>query len=181
MSNNENSSNIIFSINYIKEVSFVVRENLLGSDLNKEILVQLIGETGYNLEQNILKFSLKVWYHFRDEEAELAAIEVENLFTVKDLKNFIRSDSKIQFPPIVWAHIIGISLSHTRSLFTKNLAGTALQKVMVPIMNPTEVAKEFFPESFEKEFSEDAIGVEAEYEPETKKRIAKRGGGKPPK
>lgn len=141
---NDNNLTAVFSVNYVKEIYFIIQENLIGIEPGKEVLVQMIGKTGYSIDQNILNFSLRTWFHFRDEQAQLAAIEVQNLFNVGDLKNFIGLDNKVNLPLSIWAQIVGISISHTHALFTKNLAGTALQKVMIPIMNPLEVAKNFF-------------------------------------
>lgn len=175
MNNNENN-HVLYSVHYVKEVFFIIREHLIGTESGKEVLVQMIGQTGYNLEQNILNFSLKVWYHFRDEVDELAAIEVQNTFNIPNLAKYVNSDSKIQLPPLTWAQIIGISISHVRALFTKNLSGTALQSVIIPVMNPLEVAQQFFPESFEIEVKENKAETPEITEVATKPLVKKRAG-----
>ncbi len=48
--------------------------------------------------------------------------------------------------------LVGLSVSHTRALFLKRLSGTALQENILPILNPAEMAKQFFPEMFQGEF-----------------------------
>lgn len=151
MKHSEKKTEVLFSINYIKDSSFFVKESLLASNEKKEILVQMTGTTAYSVTENIVKLTLKAWYHYRDEQEELASIEVDNLFTVVDLKNYINENNKLDFPSGVWASIVGLSISHTRALFTKHLAATSLQKVMIPIMNPFDVAKQYFPESFKEE------------------------------
>lgn len=157
MSNEEKKPEVLLSINYIKEISFfvnegrVINEQHLPTNERKEILVQMTAIIAFNLIENIVKFTPKAWYHYKDSpEAELASIEVENTFKIVDLKNFINKDNKIDFPSGTWVSIVSLSISHTRALFTKHLAGTALQMVMMPIMNPYDVAKQYFPESFEK-------------------------------
>lgn len=159
---------VTLAINYIKDVFFQISEPLIFKEKAEEILIQMSGHTGYNFEKNILKFTLRVWYHYKSSDTELAVIEVDNLFNVLDLKKFLTEDNKLNFPPAIWAHIVGLSISHARALFTKNLAGTSLQQVMIPITNPLDVVKEFFPESFEDTNKEPIK--------EDKPRVKKSGG-----
>lgn len=148
MSNTNEEQDIFYSINYIKQIHFHIDESAISIDKG-EILVQINAVTGFNLETNILRFVMRAWYYHKDDPAkEVASTEVENLFFIQNLKRFIRDDKTINFPGVLWVNIVGLSISHTRALFTKSLAGTALQNVMIPIMNPYDVAKLFYPEAF---------------------------------
>lgn len=155
---------ISFNINYIKEVYFSITPSSVLSENQREedILVDLKCVTGVNAESDLLKFSLKAWYHLKDDPREIAAIVVDNLFTVQNIKGFIGENNKVSFPPPIWAQIVGICIGHTRALFTKSLAGTFLERTIIPIMNPLEVAQQFFPESFEKQAQENMQKINQE-------------------
>lgn len=44
--------------------------------------------------------------------------------------------------------MVSVSVSHIRSLMAKNIAGTLYQNNIIPIVNPMDVTKAFYPNMF---------------------------------
>ncbi len=152
MSKDLKNPQIRISITHIKEISFFIMENLIATeDQAKEILVDFMGQTGFHSEKNLFNFTLKAWYHYKEDETKIAAIEVANIFFIENIKNFIDDKNEINFPASLWVTIVGLSISHTRALFSKSLSGTVLQNVIINITDPVKIAQQFFPKSFEGE------------------------------
>ena len=141
------------SIVSVRELSFFIKENLVVREKQNEIIVQFIGRTGFSIEHDFFNFTLKTWYHYADNETEIAQIEVENIFSIPNLKNFIGPNEEVNFPPQAWVTMVSLSISHSRSLFARNLAGTKLNNAIIAIVNPVDVTKEFFPHVFQEQKS----------------------------
>lgn len=138
---------VAFKIHAIKLIHFSVRDMPIQKELG-DILVNFDLYPAYNVKENLLKLSFRAWFHHKDKGDELANIIVDNIFSVMNLETFI-TDNKPLFFPEVWASMVGLSITHTRSLFAKELAGTAYQHILIPIIMPMDVVARFFPESIE--------------------------------
>lgn len=141
--------NYSYSIRKVKDISFYVNEFLLIPDPNKIIKIELDKKFGVDLKKNLIDFTLISYLHYNDSRKEeiLAEIRVQNIFEVLPLNDFTR-DNGLFLPNNLIVAILSMSISHTRALFFRNLSGTVLQDIILPITNPSEVAKQFFPQMF---------------------------------
>lgn len=139
-----------FSVVKIKDVSFSVNEKLYSPDL-KKVLFKLNQTLGVNIENNLINLTLTVVLHYEDATPEqaLASISVENIFEVENLQS-LNSKTGIVFPNGLLISMMSVSVAHTRTLFSRNLAGTFLDNIVMPITDPEELARSFYPNSFPK-------------------------------
>jgi len=149
----DSGDKIIYSIKRVKEIFFSVNERLYAPDPDKMVQLELGHLLGFNMEMNLVNFTIRVFYHYPEHSQQevLAEVQVENLFEVQDLQKFMTNTGIVILPNVLISSIVGISLSHARALLSKNTAGTSFQEIIIPITNPTEVAKFFFPYMFEQE------------------------------
>jgi hypothetical protein len=134
-----------YQIRRIKELSSTIREELYINDPQKAVKVELGYIMLHNFDHNLVNITLRVFAHYADEPNErfLADIHVQNVFEIDNLVQY-KTESGIVFPFDILKSIFGISISHCRALFAKNLAGTPYQQIMLPISDVSEVVKKFF-------------------------------------
>lgn len=136
-----------FSLERIKELSFGLDEVKFDSKL--PVLFKLDNYLGYNLEKGLINFTLTtiVKHPEMDDDAPLAVQVVQNLFRVKNFSSY-KYKKTIKIPTELLTSIVSVSVAHSRAFFSKSLSGTILDDYLIPVINPVEVAMEFFPESF---------------------------------
>lgn len=141
-----------FGIKRIKEFSFLVNESLF--ELNKPVTVQFQHHTKFGIEENSIDLTLRVYYSYEAKippDNVLVDFHVQNIFEVQDLKQYKEKDSENYFlPESLISSLVGIAISHTRSLMAHNVAGTLYQDNIIPIVDPLKVAKAFYPNMFIK-------------------------------
>lgn len=142
------SKNIFFTVKKVKDIYFAVNEQCYVSDPTKIVKVELGERIGFNLELNLVNFILRVFLHYVGEPALLVDFHVENIFEVSNLIQFRNKDEIMILPPKLITSIVGLSLSHGRALLSKNTAGTRWQDILLPVTNPEDVAKSFYPYMF---------------------------------
>lgn len=132
----------------IKEISFHINEGLVHSKrlFKSEIALQF----ALNADTDIVDIAIRVWYHYEGSNDELAAIIVQNVYEVPNLKEY-EDDGKLSLPPAVLINMVDMSISHTRALFAARLAGTRLNDSILAIAPADEVSRHFFPYVFEKQ------------------------------
>ena len=143
--------NIVIGIKRIKEIGFRLNEHfVIKDDPEKEIKIELQHRTGFSLEHNIVNLTLRCFTFYTDNKDNiLTDIEVENLFEIPEFKNYVTPDLVESFPANVWLTMISLSIGHTRALLFERVTGTLLSNLIIPILNPVEVAKAFMPKIFE--------------------------------
>ena len=145
------------SVRRIKEFGFFINEKLFAQNQQQnqdEILkIDIALQLSFTIETNLVFLLVRVHYYFPDSTPGevLSEIQVQNVFEFPELKKFQTGPSEIILPPNVITTIVGLSISHTRALFAKNISGTLLQENMMAIVDPTAIAKHFFPKMFEGE------------------------------
>jgi hypothetical protein len=139
---------ISYNIKRIKDIYFNVNEYLY--DPAKTIKIELNQHFGINLENNLVNCSIRIYLHYEDSPQNiLAEIKVENVFSVNNLNTIAKEKGGTDYiPPDLIIALLGLSVSHGRALFSKNLAGTVFQDVYLPISNPAAIAKHFYPAAF---------------------------------
>jgi hypothetical protein len=135
----------LLAIKRVKDITFSVNELLFVPDLTKEIKIKLNQRHGANTERNLVDFTIHIFLHYDNSEDVLAGVEVQNIFEVSNLKDFAKPE-QLELPVDIWVSIISMAITHGRALFAKNLAGTVYQDIILPILNPYDVAKHFLPD-----------------------------------
>jgi hypothetical protein len=133
-------------IKRIKKLSFNVNESLVipNAFFQSEIALQF----GFSIESNLLDFTVDVYYHYPNNSDKLASVSVQNFYEVPKLQQFLK-DGIIKLPSVLVAILVGMSISHTRAVFTVDLAGTKLNDSIMPVVDAEDVARHFFPLMFE--------------------------------
>jgi hypothetical protein len=141
------------TVKRIKEISFSINELLL-DDPSKTIKIDMGQEFGFVLGDNLVGLTLRMFYHYpNDLQNILAEINVQNIFEIENLKQFLVNETEIKLPKETITTIVGESIAHLRALLAKNLSGTALQEKLPALVDPREVANYFYPQMFEADTS----------------------------
>jgi hypothetical protein len=139
------------SVKRVKDIFFSINEQLFIPDPEKIIKIELGERIGFNIEGNLVNFILRIYFHYVNEPEVLVDIQVENLFEVSNLKEFLNKEEVMILPPKLLISIVGMSLSHGRALLLKNTAGTKWESIVLPVTNPEHVARHFYPYVFKEE------------------------------
>lgn len=161
-----------YAIRGVRLISFFANEDLIRKP-EDTVFSSMNAKIGFNLERGFVKLALRAWYHYDNDNTELAAAEVDNIFSVENLERYIDENNELNLPPQIWVNIVGVSISHTRALFSHSLAGTGYQDVVLAIMNPVETARAFFPKAFPSE-SRDENRQRLVEEPKEEQKPAKK-------
>jgi len=141
----------IISVKRIKETHFSVNEKLYKPEI-LQIKSQLESRLGFNADLNLVMLTLRAFYVYDEFPNEIVMdITVENVFEVPGLINFIPKDTDVtpdqmNLPTRVLVTIVALSISHTRALLGKNVAGTVMDSTYLPITDPVAASKAFFGE-----------------------------------
>lgn len=138
------------SVRRIKEIGFFINESLIGMPSNQPVKLEIGMNLSFNADTDLVFLNIRVYYHYPDRPAGeiLADIQVQNVFELINLRNFLHNND-LTLPPAIIISIIAMSISHTRALFAKNIAGTLFQENLIAVINPQELAKHFFPQMFQ--------------------------------
>lgn len=131
-------------------------------ELAFSILEERVDETGLSIGfsvETIINFDeetfeIKVDYSLKSKSTGLSyvQIKVSNLFRISNLKDYSTKDkAHVTLPDATLITMLSLSISHTRALLAKNTAGTTLEQYLLPIVNPTEIAKQIFNIPMDKE------------------------------
>ena len=89
----------------------------------------------------IIETVLKIFLDI-EKKFELGYIQVKNVYTIEDLKNYyIEKENRLNLPSNFEATLISISLAHTRAIMHTKCAGTFLQNALLPLLNPADFLK----------------------------------------
>lgn len=161
-----------FSIKRIKEFSFLVNESL--AVIDKPVHIQFQHKTSYYGDRDLIDLTLRVFYSYDKKippDTILIDLHVQNLFEVKDLIQYQNSNLEYVLPENLIVSMLSVSISHLRALMAKNVAGTPYQQNIVPIVNPVEVAKEFYPNMFIGKFDVKSLEEKVKRLPKSGKKF----------
>jgi preprotein translocase subunit SecB len=135
------------SIKRIKDISFSIHEERAIPNRTSGIKIEMNHIIGYDIKQDILSLILRIFVHYEDRPAEeiLSEIQVQNLFEIKGINQYIKEGNLI-LPFEILFPILSVSISHSRALFFTSLAGTFLQEVILPFTDVIDVLRHFFPD-----------------------------------
>jgi hypothetical protein len=142
---------VYVSVKRVKDIFFSINEQLFVPDPNKIVKIELGQRIGFSIEGNLVNFILRIFYHYVGDSEILVDMHVENLFEVSNLKDYLSNEEVMLLPPKLITSIVGISLSHGRALMFKNTIGTKWEEVVLPVTNPEDVARYFYPYMFNEE------------------------------
>ena len=135
-----------YEIKKISDISFVVNEHLYVPDPAKVIKIELGHTIGFNLENNLVNFTLRTYFFYTDiPDNILGEISVQNIFEVENLNGYMQSNNLIVLPPELLVVIFAASIAHSRALFSKSLASTIFRDIMLPISDAVQIAAHFYP------------------------------------
>ena len=139
-------SSFTYEIKKINDISFVVNEHLYLPDPSKTIKIELGHTIGFNLESNLVNFTLRTYFFYTDMPHNvLGEIHVQNIFEVEDLNGYYQSDNLIVLPPELIVVIFAASIAHSRALFSKNLASSVFRDIILPLSDAVQIAAHFYP------------------------------------
>lgn len=148
----DNNNTVGFEIKKIKEFLFVVNEGLF--EANREVEVKFQHVTSYYPDTDFLDLTLRVFYSYDPKEKPetvLVDFHVQNIFKIINLNQFHIENVGFILPKSLMSSIVGIAISHTRSLMAMHVAGTVYQENIIPIVNPTAVTEAFYPNLYKNE------------------------------
>jgi len=147
----QNEGNLM--IRSIKETGFYIDE-LLIQDSSIPVKTDIGLQLSFTIETNLIYMLVRVSQHYPDAPNEqiLADIQVQNIFEIEGLYNYQSGISQLILPQHIIISMVSLSISHIRALLAQRIAGSGLQGNTLPLVNPLEVAKHFFPEMFGNSF-----------------------------
>jgi hypothetical protein len=144
--------NLTYRVLRVKDTAFSVNEILYDPAFTlSKTQVRINCELKFNIDVNYVIFELNplYLYEYPDKEEIFASINVHNAFEVNDVKSFIK-DGKLYLPPALLITLMGISISHTRALFSKSIEGTAYSGIVLPLVDPVAFCKLLFAYMFDE-------------------------------
>lgn len=142
-SNTKEDTQITFSVYRVKEMASALNEN----NYNPELVDYKINYRHHLTYSPVgfVNFSIYVTYFYiGHEEKPLFLIEVQNVFSVEGIGRFIDSERRLDLPIEFLTTIVALSISHTRALLAARTSGTVFQEIVLPVVNPREMAETFF-------------------------------------
>jgi hypothetical protein len=149
---------VTISVRRIKEQSFVIYENLYINEPDKILSIQIGFQLGFSIPTNLVTLVVMAYYHYPGSLEPITNIQVQNVFEISNLQKYYVSDTEIKLPPEIISRLVDLSVSHTRALWAKNIAGTVFQENVFPITG-MEMARIYFPKMFEEENREDDVEI----------------------
>jgi hypothetical protein len=165
----ENQPHFQFSIKKIKDIYFFINEELAIPGKIQGVKVEMQYKMGYHKEQNLLNLILIIFLHYNEQppDKKLSEIHVQNLFEVNNIAQYIDKNDSLILPHDILASIFSMSISHSRALFYKNVAGTFLQDAILPVTDLIGVLRHFFPEQYPEVENQEADIINSKPKEET--------------
>lgn len=133
---------VSLAIKKIKELEFIINA---AKPVNETLNVAFGVTTEFDIEKN--SFDMILTYDLKDPSTDTALvhIKVANGFFIEKMKSFIGDDGKtLNLPDSGLITMLSLSISHTRAILAKNTSGTIFENYYLPIVNPSEIAKQVF-------------------------------------
>ncbi|HXD78714.1 MAG TPA: hypothetical protein VN616_12940 [Puia sp.] len=150
----ENNSPILaIRVKRIKETFFFINERLHIPDPSKLVKLELIPMLGFHLESNSVGLLIRAYYHYEDRPLDeiLVDVKVETRFEILNLTDCFDETGTLILPQDTIVTIVSLSISHTRAILAQSLSGTVWQEVIMPLINPTDIARFYFAYMFGEE------------------------------
>lgn len=133
---------ISIGIKKIKEIEFSIFPN---EKVSSGLSIDFKVDSQFNTDNET--FEIAISYDLIDETSKdvLLHIKVLNVFFIIDLKKYLQEDKKtLNLPDVALVTTLSLAISHTRGILAKNTAGSIFEDHYIPIVNPTDLAKQIF-------------------------------------
>lgn len=167
MSKIESSVYSAFTVHEIRVVYFSLNEMLFADLKNNKIKFEIARDIGANEERKLINLTMRVFLHFDQSNEILTDIKVKNIFHVGDLDQHINND-RLKLPSDTIVSMVSVAIAHTRALLANHLAGTPLDKTILPIVNPLLLSQKLFPDLFNNK------GLQKSRDSDKDKKVTKR-------
>ncbi|MEO5892108.1 MAG: hypothetical protein ABIQ31_17810 [Ferruginibacter sp.] len=150
------NSGLRYGIVRVRTMSFFVDETKFRKGV--DIKVEFDQNFGLDIENEIFELRLRVYsFHGDAPSQKLSEIIVMTAFKVEGLADRFKNE-RLRLPGNFIISLLNMSISHSRALMAQHTAGTVYQDYILPIVNPLDVAKVFFPHIFDgDELKEEAV------------------------
>jgi hypothetical protein len=152
----------LLKISRVRTANFAINELFVNPEI-KEIKIDFQYRLNISLENNLIDFSLRTYYHYENSNNIIVDFGLQNLFESQSLKDFIKettkTHNKIFLPRPVLVTIVSLSISHSRAVLCQHLAGTMLNDSIIPIVMGEDITNAFFPNSLDGAIIETNIDV----------------------
>ncbi|RFM26197.1 hypothetical protein [Deminuibacter soli] len=128
----------------IKDFAFFVNESMFDQEKIQTIEVRF--QHKLDIMQAI-SFTLRTVFIYPGVDDLIADLHVENVFAVNNLEQYSDGKGGYNLPHDLLAIIVGESVSHSRALFQKNIAGTAFQGLNIPMVDAIQMTQSLFPDT----------------------------------
>ncbi len=134
---------INIGINQIKELEFsIIPKKEIKED---SIKINLSVNTQFNKEEDLFEILITVDLLNNEDNLNLVHIKVSNIFKVENILQFENEEkTHLNIPDGGLVTMLSLSISHARALLAKNTSGSVYENFYIPIVNPTEIAKQVF-------------------------------------
>ena len=134
---------INIGINQIKELEFsIIPKKEIKED---SIKINLSVNTQFNKEEDLFEILITVDLLNNEDNLNLVHIKVSNIFKVENILQFENEEkTHLKIPDGGLVTMLSLSISHARALLAKNTSGSVYENFYIPIVNPTEIAKQVF-------------------------------------
>ncbi len=134
-------------IRKIKDSGFFINERLYKNASTQLIKIDFQQQVTFDIKKNQLSFILRIMFRYEKSSPDelLLDTQIENVFEITNLKDYVSNRGEVTLPEEIWTTIVSLSISHSRALIARNTAGTFLQDYILPIVNPGEITRAFFP------------------------------------
>ncbi|HLK28955.1 MAG TPA: hypothetical protein VKT28_10245 [Puia sp.] len=164
--NTSQGSLITVEVREIKLRKFSLNELGYIPGADRRVKIEIAQNIGFNLEFQLANLVLTAFFFYEDTPAvQLAQIEVENVFFIKELTSFMVDAESIKLPLEFYVIIFTEAIPQTRALFSQSLKGTVFNNVLIQLTNPIAMVSYYFPnlrDELEKRFPDSLSPVSTE-------------------
>ncbi len=131
----------------LHELNFQTSDNLDIDLKNQKFKLDINLDHNLNFEEKLFRLKYTVLIISEDEEGKESGLKVKFIGSfivrVNNLSDFIsEKEGKKQVESIIGSTVIGITYSTLRGIIYCKLAGTPLEQIMLPVINPKSLLEE---------------------------------------
>lgn len=142
---NEVSEIVEIQISRIKQYSFTINEGIYKQ--NSTLDVRIDTKHSIDIDKSLMDITLRILFKYPDLEDYCIQSEISNIFFVKDLLKYaVEGEENLAIPSKALVTMMSLSISHARALISSSVGGSLYNGIILPLVNPEEVAKQHFGE-----------------------------------
>lgn len=107
------------------------------NEFNKDLIeFKIQASVGFSKDKKLVQVNFSISYEY--EESQLLNINTDTVFAFDDIEGLDLENK------ILWATLMGISFSTIRGIIINRTRGSFLDKIYLPIINPTEIIEDMY-------------------------------------